>query len=190
MQTPNHLQDMKQYKIVIAGETGVGKTTLRLRYFGGKFTKSYIPTLGVDFSVMRKKVADGSFAEIQVWDMAGQMTFQSLRKRFFLGASSLFLVYDITDKTSFEKLGEWFEDFWVSYNNRKDVTLVLIGNKIDLGDPVISKEEMDGFWDKIRDEYPEFKGKTTSIYTSALNGFNVREVFEMTVQEISNIYNL
>ncbi len=189
MEQSNPLQDMKQYKIVIAGETGVGKTTLRLRYFGGKFTKNYIPTLGVDFSVMRKKISNGSFAEIQVWDMAGQMTFQSLRKRFFLGASSLFLVYDITNRDTFEKLYEWFDDFWVSYNNRPDVPLVLIGNKIDLGTPSVTEEEMDGFWKDIKRKYPEFKGKTTSIYTSALNGYHVKEVFEMTVQDIANIYS-
>ncbi len=188
MQSVGLTTDIKLYKIVIAGETNVGKTSLRMRYFGEKFTKSYIPTLGVDFSVKRLKLDQSTFAEIQVWDMAGQMTFQALRKRFFLGASSIFLVFDIKDKESFVKLREWFDDFWVSFNNRKDIPVVLVGNKIDLGDPVVSKEEMDQFWENIKKDYPDFTGKYETVLTSALNGENVQELFDSTIHHIFELY--
>lgn len=164
-------------KAILAGETGVGKTSIRRSYFGENFKEDHMSTLGADFSVKRIPHSKSTILEFQIWDLAGQMSFNPLRKRFFIGASALFLIFDLTDRKSFEELDGWFDDFWDSFDNRKDIPMTLIGNKDDLQNQKVTDEEMEEFWEKTKKKYPDISGKTHVIKTSAKTGEHIEDAF-------------
>ena len=162
-----------EYKIVIVGESAVGKTALLYKYSEGIFKNGLISTIGLDF---RTKIVDveGVPVRLQVWDTAGQERFRTLSKQLFRGAKGIVLVFDITNRKSFEQLNYWISSF-ESYGVREEGVLI-IGNKLDLEDirQVTNKEAT--------------SVATTHSYnyieTSAKNGTNVNEAFALLAREI------
>jgi len=123
-------------KVIILGNSGVGKTSLMNRYHSGKFTGQYKATIGADF-LSKEVVIDssGSKATLQIWDTAGQERFQSLGVSFYRGADACLLVYDVTDPKSFDNLNTWKSEFLRQVSgvgsNKSDFPFVVIGNKVD-----------------------------------------------------------
>ncbi|KRX01095.1 P-loop containing nucleoside triphosphate hydrolase [Pseudocohnilembus persalinus] len=120
------------YKILILGDSGVGKTSLLNQYVKQKFTQQYRATVGADF-MSKEVVVDDKQISLQIWDTAGQDRFQTLGASFYRGTECCVLVYDITDPKSFEDLDEWRREFLTQGNpTDPDVfPFVVIGNKCD-----------------------------------------------------------
>ncbi len=119
------------FKIVLIGDGAVGKTTIRKRYLGEHFEPHYVITLGADFSIKETEIGNKKI-KWQIWDLAGQPRFDQIRPSYYQGAVGALVVYDITNKTSFENLPHWISEFWSHAQNGKPFPLIIIGNKIDL----------------------------------------------------------
>lgn len=122
-------------KVIILGDSGVGKTSLMNQYVNKKFSKQYKATIGADF-LTKEVMIDEKLVTMQIWDTAGQERFQSLGVAFYRGADSCVLVYDITDPKSFDSLSGWKEEFLVQAapQSSEEFPFVVIGNKLDLAD--------------------------------------------------------
>ncbi|MFX1507310.1 MAG: Rab family GTPase [Promethearchaeota archaeon] len=164
--------DIWCFKIIIAGEASVGKTTLINQYIAGKFTGEYKATIGVDIftkEVTMKKDNKDHIIKLLVWDIAGQTLFRNFRKRFFANSRGGFLVFDLTVPNSLDRLHTWIEDIQEAVS--EDIPLLLIGNKMDLEELIaVSPEEVNSFLEK----HPDI---VTIFNTSALSGENVESAF-------------
>jgi len=122
-------------KVIILGDSGVGKTSLMNRYHSGKFTGQYKATIGADFLSKEVNVyGSDRKATLQIWDTAGQERFQSLGVAFYRGADACLLVYDVTDPRSFENLNTWKSEFLRQVTGSAadvDFPFVVLGNKMD-----------------------------------------------------------
>jgi small GTP-binding protein len=165
-----------QFKIVLAGDGRVGKTSVRRRFLGKVFKADYIPTLGVDFAP--KSVVVGTLPVLLViWDIAGQPLYQGLRKRYYDGCSSIILVYSVVDRASFENASEWLVEVF-QYIGRVP-PLAIVGNKTDLRsseppEKIFTTEEGRSFARAF-----SVKMNTTALFieTSALTGENIEKLF-------------
>jgi len=119
-------------KIVILGDSGVGKTSLMNQYVNKKFSTQYKATIGADF-LTKEVMIDDKLVTLQIWDTAGQERFQSLGVAFYRGADACILVYDITSEKSFDQLTTWRTEFLSQANPRdpENFPFVVIGNKVD-----------------------------------------------------------
>ena len=116
-------------KLLVIGESGVGKSCLLLRYCDDKFTHSYITTIGIDFKV-KNVVIDDEEIKLQIWDTAGQERFRNITLAYFRGAMGIILVYDITDVHSFQSVHHWMSS--IKENAGDNVNVVLLDNKEDI----------------------------------------------------------
>lgn len=119
-------------KIIILGDSGVGKTSLMNQYCNKRFSNQYKATIGADF-LTKEVMIDDKLVTLQIWDTAGQERFQSLGVAFYRGADACILVFDITAEKSFEQLNSWRDEFLTQANPRDpdNFSFVVIGNKID-----------------------------------------------------------
>lgn len=156
------------YKIVLAGDVGVGKTSLINRFVTGYFADEYKATIGVNIYT-KELFVDNSEVNLQIWDVAGQTSFRQFRQRFFSGARGAFLVFDLTVPTSLDNLhASWIEDI---QNNAGEIPLILIGNKVDLRESItVSQQDVTKFLNQHSNVEDHF-------ITSALTGENVENAF-------------
>ena len=119
-------------KIIILGDSGVGKTSLMNQYVNQRFSSQYKATIGADF-LTKEVTIDDKLVTLQIWDTAGQERFQSLGVAFYRGADACILVYDITSEKSFEQLNSWRDEFLNHAKPRspENFPFVVIGNKVD-----------------------------------------------------------
>ncbi|GMH69755.1 hypothetical protein TL16_g05233 [Triparma laevis f. inornata] len=103
-------------KIIILGDSGVGKTSLMNQYVSKRFTSQYKATIGADF-LTKEIMVDDKLVTLQIWDTAGQERFQSLGVAFYRGADACMLTYDITNPKSFDSLDSWRQEFLVQVRN-------------------------------------------------------------------------
>jgi len=121
------------FKIVLLGDGGVGKTSLRNRFLGKGFRSSYSATMGTDFSLYKTKVNHNGKQiniKLQIWDLAGQRRFKTVRAGFYKGTLGALMIFDSTRPKSAEHMIEWANE--LRANTDKSVIMVLAGNKIDL----------------------------------------------------------
>lgn len=123
------LENLVSLKVLVLGEAGVGKSSLMLRFTEEKFSSDILPTVGIDFRV---KVVEhrGYSVKLAIWDTAGQERFRNITAAYYRGAQAVVLVYDITNRRSFEKIGGWLEEEERHNGDTKTVKL-LVGNKSD-----------------------------------------------------------
>jgi len=165
-----------QIKVILVGERLVGKTSIRQRYMGKGFKESYFATLGSDFS--SKSITLGDYVvHLQIWDLAGHVMFKTMRPLFYKGANAVLLVYDTTDRLSFEKLEYWISEcFDAAQQTIK--TVAIIANKIDLEEfRVVATNEGEEFARYVEEKY---KIPTYYVETSALTGENIEKLFYLT----------
>ncbi|OQR91204.1 Rab7 family GTPase [Achlya hypogyna] len=119
-------------KVIILGDSGVGKTSLMNQYVNQKFSNQYKATIGADF-LTKEIMIDEKLVTMQIWDTAGQERFQSLGVAFYRGADACVLVYDITNPTSFDKLDSWRDEFLAQAGPRdpENFPFIVLGNKVD-----------------------------------------------------------
>ena len=171
-------------KYIIIGEPSVGKSNLLMKFANNKFTEDYQATIGVEFGAKNITIDDQIF-RIQIWDTAGKENFRSITRAYYKNSVCAMLVYDITNRSSFENLQDWLKD--IISQSPKTVLIILLGNKIDLKE----KREVE------YEEGEQFAQKNGLIFmeTSAKTGEGVEEIFKKSVQEIKtkiseNVYDL
>ncbi|KNC84377.1 Ras-like protein Rab-7a, partial [Sphaeroforma arctica JP610] len=158
-------------KVIILGNSGVGKTAIMNRYINKKFNPVYKATIGADFLTKEVNI-DGQAITLQIWDTAGQERFQSLGVAFYRGADCCILVYDVTVAATFDSLSMWKEEFLAQAGIQDDGTfpIYILGNKSDLPDHQVTEEDyMD--WSQENGNLPHF-------ITSAKDDVNVQKAFE------------
>lgn len=123
----------KLLKVIILGDSGVGKTSLMNQYVHRKFTKEYKATIGADFLTKEIQV-DDTLVTLQIWDTAGQERFQSLGVAFYRGADCCVLVYDVNSMKTFEDLDNWRDEFLIQAGprNPESFPFLVLGNKVDV----------------------------------------------------------
>ena len=173
----NLKEDLK-LKLVLLGDSGVGKTNLISRYIHNAFQQDTKATIGVEFFCKTFKVNNNKVIKIEIWDTAGQERYKSITSVYYKGAKGAFIVYDITSRKSFDNVDKWIEE--IKEKTSKDIKLLVIGNKIDLNEQrVISTEEA---------KYRYKDMDIPVIETSALNDTNVADAFINMVKIIYEDY--
>ena len=160
-------------KILVLGDSSVGKTSLLLKYVDDYFPNVYVTTIGVEYKTKTVKINDLNIT-LQIWDTAGQERFRSLAKSFMQGADGILFVYDITNKQSFDSIRNWIrqtEDVNSSFQK------IIVGNKSDLNNQRVVSSE-------ILDKFCSNNCKAKGIETSAKLGTNVTEVFDILAKDI------
>ena len=161
-----------RFKFIVIGDSGVGKSCLLLRFSDNRFRPDHDLTIGVEFGAKEIEV-EGDTVHLQVWDTAGQESFRSITRAYYKGATAAILVYDVTRRSSFQSLSEWVQE--VSNNAHSNIVTMLIANKADLEDKIISTEE--GY------RFAQDNG-FLFMETSAKTGMNVNEAFQTAAREV------
>jgi len=148
------------FKLVLIGDSGVGKSCLLLRFADDNFTDSYISTIGVDFR-FRTITIDKKTVKLQIWDTAGQERFRTITSAYYRGADGIIMVYDVTSAESFDHVEEWLSE--VDRYANENTAKLLIGNKADLIDEKqVSEETAQKFADKLGIPFLETSAKTAT----------------------------
>ncbi|KAI8384146.1 putative ras small monomeric GTPase Rab6 [Blakeslea trispora] len=164
---------LRKFKLVFLGEQSVGKTSLITRFMYDTFDNTYQATIGIDFLSKTMYLEDRT-VRLQLWDTAGQERFRSLIPSYIRDSSVAVVVYDITNRASFQNTAKWIED--VRAERGPEVIIVLVGNKTDLNE----KRE-------VSMEEGEKKANDTGIMfieTSAKAGYNVKNLFKRIAQTL------
>mmetsp|Transcript_64034 Transcript_64034/g.133511 ORF Transcript_64034/g.133511 Transcript_64034/m.133511 type:complete len:202 (+) Transcript_64034:109-714(+) len=161
------------FKLLLIGDSGVGKSCLLLRFADDTYTESYISTIGVDFKI-RTLELDGKTIKLQIWDTAGQERFRTITSSYYRGAHGIIVVYDVTDQESFNNVKQWMNEI-DRYASDK-VNKMLVGNKCDLtSKKVVDYDAAKEFADQLGIPFLE---------TSAKNSTNVEQAFITMAAEI------
>ncbi|PKU63525.1 Ras-related protein RABA5c [Dendrobium catenatum] len=163
------------FKVVIIGDSAVGKSNLLSRYARNEFNINTKATIGVEFQTQSLEI-DGREVKAQIWDTAGQERFRAVTSAYYRGAVGALVVYDISRSSTFESVQRWLQEL----NTHSDTTIakMLVGNKCDLEDiRAVSVEEGKSL--------AEAEG-LFFIETSALDSTNVKAAFEIVIKEIYN----
>jgi len=160
-------------KLLLIGDSGVGKSCLLLRFSDDSFTPSFITTIGIDFKI-RTIELDGRRIKLQIWDTAGQERFRTITTAYYRGAMGILLVYDVTDEKSFGNIRNWIRN--IEQHATESVNKMLIGNKCDMVDKKVIETERG---QALADEY-----SIKFMETSAKNSINVDQAFINLAQDI------
>ncbi|GMM48770.1 Rab family GTPase [Pichia kluyveri] len=164
-------------KVIILGDTEVGKTSLMQQFINGKFSQQYKATIGADF-LPKDMIIDDKNITMQIWDTAGQERFQSLGVAFYRGSDCCVLVYDVTNLKSFENLTSWRDEFLIQANIKDpdNFPFIIIGNKIDLeeGKRLISTKKAQALSNSL--------GNLPYFETSAKESVNIDQAFEVVAR--------
>ncbi|XP_071732279.1 ras-related protein Rab7-like [Rutidosis leptorrhynchoides] len=167
------MSDRMLLKVIVLGDSGVGKTSLMNQYVYNRFNKQYKATIGADF-VTKELHIDDKLVTLQIWDTAGQERFHSLGVAFYRGADCCVLVYDVNIQKTFETLQTWHQDFLKQANPSEPerFPFVLLGNKVDTdgGSSRVVSERTAREWCALKGNIPYFE-------TSAKENYNVDEAF-------------
>uniref|UniRef100_A0AAY5F1F1 RAB7A, member RAS oncogene family n=1 Tax=Electrophorus electricus TaxID=8005 RepID=A0AAY5F1F1_ELEEL len=158
-------------KVIILGDSGVGKTSLMNQYVNNKFSNQYKATIGADF-LTKEVMVDDRLVTMQIWDTAGQERFQSLGVAFYRGADCCVLVYDVTAPNTFKTLDSWRDEFLIQASPRdpENFPFVVLGNKIDLENRQVTTKRAQA-WCQSKNNIPYFE-------TSAKEAINVDQAFQ------------
>ncbi|XP_044764230.1 ras-related protein Rab-35 [Coccinella septempunctata] len=153
------------FKLLIIGDSGVGKSSLLLRFADNTFTGNYITTIGVDFKIKTINI-DGQKVKLQIWDTAGQERFRTITSTYYRGTHGVIVVYDVTNGESFANVKRWLHEI---EQNCDVVNRVLVGNKNDTPErKVVLTEDAQRFADTMNIQLFE---------TSAKDNMNVEDMF-------------
>ena len=159
-------------KLLLLGDSRVGKTSLLLNYVEKIFPEAHISTLGVEYKE-KEIIKDNYIIRLQIWDTAGEERFRSITKSIYRNANGILFVCDITNRESFKNIKNWIKD---ADNVDKDIKGIIIGNKIDLdNERVVSVEDLEEIGKKYNMPFIEASAKT---------GMNVNKCFEVLIDEL------
>ncbi|SCW01523.1 LAFE_0E01552g1_1 [Lachancea fermentati] len=173
-------KSLTKYKIVFLGEQGVGKTSLITRFMYDTFDDHYQATIGIDF-LSKTMYLDDKTIRLQLWDTAGQERFRSLIPSYIRDSHVAIVVYDVTNKKSFEYIDKWVEDV-KNERGEENVILCIVGNKNDLVDErQVSTEE--------GERKAQVLNAKIFIETSTKAGFNVKNLFKRIAKSLPEFQN-
>ncbi|CAL9229018.1 unnamed protein product [Arabidopsis halleri] len=161
-------------KLLLIGDSGVGKSCLLLRFSDDTFTTSFITTIGIDFKI-RTVELDGKRIKLQIWDTAGQERFRTITTAYYRGAMGILLVYDVTDESSFNNIRNWMKN--IEQHASDNVNKILVGNKADMDESKRAVPTAKG--QALADEYG-----IKFFETSAKTNLNVENVFLSIAKDI------
>ena len=177
------------YKILLLGDTSVGKTCFFMQYIDNTFHEVHISTVGLDNKIKDVELDDKVY-KVQIWDTAGQDRFRSITKNYFKGAHGIVLLYDITDKGTFESVRNWIKQIKEEVDD--NVCIILVGNKIDLEDKrQVSKEQGESMaaeyglmhfecsaktGENIHESFNELLKKTVENFSKAAENIQLRKI--------------
>lgn len=145
------------FKILLIGDSGVGKSSVLLRYSDDAYSDSYTSTIGVDFKIKTIKL-DNKRIKLQVWDTSGQERFRTITNSYYRGAHGVIVAYDITDKVTFDNVKIWLKE--VERYTTPNVRVLLVGNKSDMiHKRVVTYDEGEKFANSIGIEFLEASAK-------------------------------
>jgi Ras-related protein Rab-1A len=168
------------FKIIIIGDSGIGKSAILFRFADDMYNDSYISTIGVDFKI-KTIFINGKMIKLQIWDTAGQERFRTITTSYYRGSHMIFLCYDITDRETFTNLNIWVNE--IKNLASGNVRVIVCGTKLDLAHKrQVSKQEGQTFADTYGFDYYE---------TSAKQNKNIDELFEKSSEKmLSNFLSL
>ena len=177
----NPNEELINYKIILVGDSGVGKTCILMRAVNNKFTDAYQATIGFEFLLMYFQVNNVKI-KLQIWDTCGQEIYRSLIQGFYRNTAVTLLVYSKTARPSFEDLGSWVKD--IKSNTENDTPIFLLANKCDEDSKsiVVTKEEGEEFVKQYNLKY--------FSEVSAKNGYKINDVFEEVAKTVYKDYCL
>ena len=167
------------YKVLLLGDTTVGKTCFLLKYTDKIFQDVHITTIGLDYRLKTMTLKSGKNVKLQIWDTAGQDRFKAITKNYYKGANGIILVYDVTNTKTYDNIKTWISQ--IREEATPNVVVYLCGNKIDMKDNrSVSTEEGKKLSQEFGLPFHE---------TSAKDGININETFEDLVERIDSNYS-
>ena len=166
-----------KYKILILGDTQVGKSCFLTRYADNSFQDEYLSTIGMDYKIKNYQAEDGSTIKLYIWDTAGQDRFRSITRNYYKGADGIILIYDITNEESFNNVKHWINS--IKEEAPDKVVIILVGNKVDDEENRKIKKENG---EKISQEF-----KLPFFECSAKADINVNSAFEALIKKLIEI---
>lgn len=162
------------FKLLLIGDSGVGKSCLLLRFAENTYTQDYISTIGVDFKI-RTIELDGKVIKLQIWDTAGQERFRTITSSYYRGAHGIIIVYDVTEAESFDNVEQWLQE--IDRYATSNVMKLLVGNKSDLPNKKVEYAKAKEFADQRGIQF---------IETSAADNSNVEQAFILMSKQIKD----
>ncbi|XP_003388590.1 PREDICTED: ras-related protein Rab-8A-like [Amphimedon queenslandica] len=163
------------FKLLLIGDSGVGKTCILVRFSEDAFNSTFISTIGIDFKIRTVDI-EGKKIKLQIWDTAGQERFRTITTAYYRGAMGIMLVYDVTNEKSFDNIRNWIRN--IEENAAADVEKMILGNKCDLEESrVVSRE---------RGQLLAEEHQVKFMETSAKSGQNVETAFLNLAKDIKN----
>ena len=162
-----------EYKIILVGDSGVGKTSILKKFINNEFNEDIKCTINIDFFSKSIKIDKNLYTNLKIYDTAGQEKYRALIKQYYQGTDGIILVFDLTNENSFNKLKSWINE--VSDNTEK-AQIILVGNKADLIERKIDEETAENFAKQRDIKY---------IETSAKEGTNILLLFEELALDIN-----
>lgn len=163
----NPMAEINEFKVILLGNSGVGKTSIFNRFTSGEFSSLYKSTLTVEFKCKLLKFGKNIYAKLVVWDTVGTERFRAITRQYFRGANGVVLIFDLTDQSSFNGLKNWIED--IKNSGEKYIEIILVGNKSDLENRTVTDSQAKRFAKENNFKYFE---------TSAKEGSNILLIFE------------
>lgn len=163
------------FKLLLIGDSGVGKTCVLFRFSDDTFNTTFISTIGIDFKIKTVEL-QGKKIKLQIWDTAGQERFHTITTSYYRGANGILLVYDITQPKTFDNISKWLRN--INEHASEDVERMLIGNKCDMEDKRLISEERGK---KVAEE-----NGIKFFETSAKENINIEIAFNSLAEDILN----
>ena len=163
----------KSYKILLLGDSAVGKTCFLKCYIDETFQDVYLSTIGFDFKYKCLTLKDGKNIKMQIWDTAGQERFRTIARGYYKGAHGIILIYDVTNAKSFDNIKKWLSQ--IKEEAPSKVCVILVANKIDIEKREVTKEEGEA----LANDY-----NLDIFESSARDNINVSEVFQELAENI------
>ena len=176
----NTAKNNYNFKLILIGDIAVGKTSILNRFVENDFKSAYHCTLGVEYKVKSLRINQNTVANLKIWDTCGEEKYRTITRQYYRDTNGVILVFDLTNKDSFDKLGGWLKD--INENGPEDVSVILVGNKSDLKEKkLFLSEEAKRF--ALQNQMPY-------VEVSAKLGANISTLFDTITKKIINTEEL